>query len=369
MPRVHRVHYLKPAKYWKIVHFAYDYGSDGEVVQDLIARAVGCSQPTVSRTLSRWERDGDPRPRSLRKATNHRLGPGKTAFLLALLRDDADLYLDEIQDRFQDQYAGRTPSKSTLCRALQDNGLTTKVLEHRAFERDAYKRWSYRETIRLLPNHERFVFLDEAHFDNRNVRRRRGRAHRGQPAVAMNRLGRQKSTSLLAAVTVDGMIHAACKAYEDGIDHDVLIEWATYCLLPNLPPACTLVLDNASIHHCDAFIALLDAAKDNPDCSLVDYLFLSPFSPDYNPIELCFAQIKRFVRRWQEDAVADIHACLARAVLEVTPTNARNYYRHVGLTLPDLPASQAAVSEGLQEEEEAALFAVGVAVAVAVLVN
>ncbi len=368
--RAYRRGKLTNAQYWSIVQYHFDWGTGSEggaagktARHSDIAQAVGCHRSVVSRTLERWHADGNPLPARSRKQSFRRLGNEKTAFLVGVVDEHPDIYLHEIQERFKDEYGPRAaPSKPTLCRALRENDRPLKVLEHRALERDRSKRWQYRDAIRLLPNPERLVFLDESHFDNRVIRRRRGRARRGQPAVVFKKLGHLKNTSLLAAVTVNGMIQAACKAYEDGINHDVLIEWARYHLLPNLPPGCTLVLDNASIHHCDAFIKLLDAAKRDLTCPLVDYLFLSPFSPDYNPIEFCFSEIKQFVRRYQDEAMNDLHGVLARAVRAVTAAHARNYYLHVGLKLPALPLPAELDVAAEEGEEDAVLLGAIVAV-------
>ena len=125
------------------------------------------------------------------------------AFINGLIDKDLSIDLGEIQDEWCTRFlqTAPVPSKSTICRVLKAKGLTRKVLEHRAIERDEILRGAYRDMIRMLPGHHRFVFMDEAHFDNRNMRRHRGRAYRGQPAVIMRKLGRQSNTSLLAAVT------------------------------------------------------------------------------------------------------------------------------------------------------------------------
>tara|TARA_B110000971_G_C19759231_1_gene385644 strand:- start:86 stop:406 length:321 start_codon:yes stop_codon:yes gene_type:complete len=64
---------------------------------------------------------------------------------------------------------------------------------------------------------------------------------------------------------------------------------------------------------------------------LVNYQFLSPYSPDYNPIERCFAQIKQWLRDRQEIAVRDINAAVLKACATITSSNARNYFRAAGL--------------------------------------
>ncbi|CAD6892481.1 unnamed protein product [Tilletia laevis] len=54
-----------------------------------------------------------------------------------------------------------------------------------------------------------------------------------------------------------------------------------------------LVLDNASIHHAQEIRSLVE---DDFGCRIE---FLSPYSPDYNPIERAFSKIKSSFRRQQ----------------------------------------------------------------------
>lgn len=69
------------------------------------------------------------------------------------------------------------------------------------------------------------------------------------------------------------------------------------------------------------------------------YMFLPPYSPDYNPIELAFSTIKAFVRRAGKlgrqdlDPNADdtyVYIHLIEAAYSITPDDAENYYHHCG---------------------------------------
>ncbi len=62
-------------------------------------------------------------------------------------------------------------------------------------------------------------------------------------------------------------------------------------LLPRLLPGSVLVLDNASIHKGGRIESLVSKAG----CRV---LYLPPYSPDLNPIELAWAFVKGLVRKW-----------------------------------------------------------------------
>jgi hypothetical protein len=66
-------------------------------------------------------------------------------------------------------------------------------------------------------------------------------------------------------------------------------------------------------------------------------LFLPPYSPDYNPIELAFSVIKAYVRRHgvlgrrdvdqnSDDTYVYVH--LFEAVFSVTPDDALGFFHH-----------------------------------------
>jgi transposase len=59
-------------------------------------------------------------------------------------------------------------------------------------------------------------------------------------------------------------------------------------------PNSVLIMDNASFHH-------TDRVREPCSNAGVKLLYLPPYSPDLNPIEEFFAELKAFVRRnWQK---------------------------------------------------------------------
>jgi transposase len=85
----------------------------------------------------------------------------------------------------------------------------------------------------------------------------------------------------------------------------------------------TLILDNARIHHAKATLPGLVANLNRRGISI---LFLPAYSPELNPCELVFAQVKRWVRdhRERDGTFIDI---LSSAFALVDRQNIVNYYR------------------------------------------
>ena len=67
-------------------------------------------------------------------------------------------------------------------------------------------------------------------------------------------------------------------------------EWVKSFLIRELKPGQTVILDNASFHKSPKTKELLESVG----CKL---LFLAPYSPDLNPIEKFWANMKRWIRR------------------------------------------------------------------------
>jgi transposase len=68
-------------------------------------------------------------------------------------------------------------------------------------------------------------------------------------------------------------------------------------LLPTL--YVLLLMDNARIHH----TAIVEQLLQDMD---TDYIYLPPYSPDYNPIELVFGWIKRYIKSREVTNILDM---------------------------------------------------------------
>jgi len=68
------------------------------------------------------------------------------------------------------------------------------------------------------------------------------------------------------------------------------------------------------------------------------YIFLPPYSPDYNPIELAFSSIKAYIRRkgdiarttMLDDDDMDVLLFLNEAVFSITEDDAKGWFNHSG---------------------------------------
>ena len=98
-------------------------------------------------------------------------------------------------------------------------------------------------------------------------------------------------------------------------------------LLPRLTEGSVLVLDNATIHKGGQIAELVEQAG----CRL---LYLPPYSPDFNPIELIWAYVKRLLRTAGPRDDLARETALAEALAAVPDHLSAAGFRHCDYRLP-----------------------------------
>lgn len=97
-------------------------------------------------------------------------------------------------------------------------------------------------------------------------------------------------------------------------------------LLPRLSAGAVLVLDNARSHYGGEIAALVEAAG----CSL---LYLPPYSPDFNPIELAWSWLKGRVRPRKPREDEARQQAIDQAAAEMPDSHAQAWFRKCGYEL------------------------------------
>lgn len=94
-------------------------------------------------------------------------------------------------------------------------------------------------------------------------------------------------------------------------------------LAPTLKPGQVVVMDNLSPHKNSRVRELIEQAG----CVL---WYLPPYSPDLNPIELCWSKMKESLRGMKARTMETLQEAVTQALQAVTPQDARNWFRHAG---------------------------------------
>ena len=264
--------------------------------------------------------------------------------LKRIVDEEPHLYLDEIQDKLA-ALTGRVIHDSTIWRKLtRDLKYSLKVVLRRARQQNREERRLYiRARNELLKNPEMAVFLDETAKDKNAARRRRYWSPEGEQPMEFTVFEGETAIrySMMAAADVKGFIESSIDLVrrENGsndtnpergtVDSERFEAWVEEYLVPNLgnffnnEPRSVVILDNASIHHSEKVVELIESAG-------AYVLYTSPYSPELNPIEYMFKSYKDGLRRYSVNAPHWIAAHYA-ALRTVTPSIARSYFRHCGI--------------------------------------
>ena len=154
--------------------------------------------------------------------------------------------------------------------------------------------------------------------------RLRGRAPIGERLIDKTPHGHWKTTSLIAALGVSGV---RCSTVVDGaINRDVFDAFVDQVLLPELRPGDVVILDNLSSHKSEH----ARRAIESRGATLV---FLPPYSPDLNPIEMVFSKVKQLLRSMACRTRESLWRGMQSVLDAITPSDAINCFRHCGYTL------------------------------------
>lgn len=134
------------------------------------------------------------------------------------------------------------------------------------------------------------IFIDESGADRRTGRRDKGWAPSGVTPIEVGRFNREQRYQILAAYAQDGIELA--RVYPGSTDAAMFKDFIEQLLrgCGQWPqPKSVLVMDNASFHRSEEMEQMCAEAG-------VELVYLPPYSPDFNPIEEFFAELKNFIK-------------------------------------------------------------------------
>ena len=168
----------------------------------------------------------------------------------------------------------------------------------------------------------RLVFLDET-WVKTNMTRLRGRALRGERVVSKVPYGHWKTTTFLAALRASGL--TAPLVVDGAINGAIFLAYVRQQLAPTLVAGDIVVMDNLSAHKVVGVRETIEAVG-------ARVVYLPPYSPDLNPIELVFAKFKWLVRSAGERSMEGLWRLCGRLLDHFNSAECQNYFRHCGYT-------------------------------------
>ena len=136
--------------------------------------------------------------------------------------------------------------------------------------------------------------MDESGFESETMRPR-GYAPIGTPCIDSYNWQAKKRTNVIGALSDKTLFAIQC--YESNINGQIFYDWCKNTLIPSLKKKSVIVMDNASFHK--KVKRLLNRHGHR-------LLFLPPYSPDLNPIEKKWAQVKFLRQGWMENDLSKL---------------------------------------------------------------
>ena len=184
------------------------------------------------------------------------------------------------------------------------------------------KRRRFRKEITEL-DVEHFKFLDESSV-NLSLTRMYGRAAPHQRVVEATPQPSGPQTTTLAVIGWTGI--TAPLVLSGAVNGTTFYGYIQQCVIRTLKSGDILFMDNLSAHKVAGLEKLVRACG-------AHLIYLPPYSPDFNPIELAWAKVKTILRRLKARTFPDLIEALRQALLAITPEDIHAWFAHCGYAI------------------------------------
>jgi transposase len=133
--------------------------------------------------------------------------------------------------------------------------------------------------------------------------------------------GHWKTTTFIAGLRSTGI--AAPFVLDGPIDRAAFETYVAKVLVLELAKGDIVVMDNLSSHKGPRVREMIEAAG-------ADLLYLPPYSPGFNPIEMAFSKLKALLRKAAQHMIPALCDAIGRLIDSVTPTEAANFFTAAG---------------------------------------
>lgn len=166
----------------------------------------------------------------------------------------------------------------------------------------------------------RLVFLDETCASTK-MTRIRGRSKRGERLIASVPHGHWKTTTFLAGLRHNGI--TAPIVLDGPMNGAIFLAYIEQFLAPTLKPDDIVIMDNLPAHKVNGIRLAIEAAG-------AKLMYLPPYSPDLNPIEMMFSKLKALLRKAAERTVSGLWTTIGDLLNSFSQDECQNYFNHAG---------------------------------------
>ena len=186
--------------------------------------------------------------------------------------------------------------------------------------RQAREHWRTKRQPRMQQEPHRLVFLDETGTSTK-MTRLRGRCLKGQRLYAKAPFGHWLTQTFVAGLRYSGL--TAPWVIDEPMTRQIFETYVETQLAPTLSKGDVVILDNLPAHKSEKAAQCLKQRG-------AWFLFLPPYSPDLNPIEQAFSQIKSHLRKAEARTLDALWRVLGDICNLFEPDECWNYLRAAG---------------------------------------
>lgn len=143
----------------------------------------------------------------------------------------------------------------------------------------------------------------------------------GERVVGIVPRNRGVVLTVVGAVALDGV--RAMMAYEGGTSAEAFLRFAREALAPSLHPGDIVVLDNLGAHRAVGVREAIETAG-------ARLLYLPPYHPELNPIELAWSKLKALLKRIGARDLLALASALKQAKGLLTRSDMAGWFSHCG---------------------------------------
>ena len=162
------------------------------------------------------------------------------------------------------------------------------------------------------------IFIDETGI-NLALRRTYARSIEGLRAYGERPYQRGGNITLIGAIALKGFLGAI--TVEGGTNGEVFRVFTKDILVPCLLPVAVVVMDNLSAHKVKGIQEIIEAAG-------ARVIYLSPYSPDFNPIENSWSKLKEILRSLIISSRDSLEIALKEALELISLKDIQNWFVH-----------------------------------------
>ena len=166
----------------------------------------------------------------------------------------------------------------------------------------------------------KLIFLDESGI-NTGMTRLYGRSSDGERVIDYIPDVRFERTSILSSIRANGEMVPL--VFEGALNGELFKEYVSQCLAPTLHKGDIVIMDNLSSHKVRGVIDPIIAAG-------ASVVYLPPYSPDLNPIEMMWSKMKAYLRKVKARTKESLEAAVAEALNHITKADILAWFSEDG---------------------------------------